>query len=134
MVERFLRAATKDRQAADDLSQDIFLKIWTNRAGLGRIRSFKAYLFTMCRNAVYDWLSTHKRAVSLPFGDEILEGLLIGNLQEEMEKEVKEVKMEMEKEGMKMEKEEKKEVREVEKEAKVEMGMEKEEMNLKLKK
>ena len=87
MVERFLRAATKDRQAADDLSQDIFLKIWTNRAGLGRIRSFKAYLFTMCRNAVYDWLSTHKRAVSLPFGDEILEGLLIGNLQEEMEKE-----------------------------------------------
>lgn len=87
MVDSFLFAATKDRQATDDLSQEIFLKIWKSRAQLGHIRSFKAYLFTMCRNVVYDWLDGQKKTPVPEYDESLLEGILTGNLQDEIEKE-----------------------------------------------
>lgn len=35
---------------AEDLSQEVFLKIWENRSGLIQVNSIKAYLFTIARN------------------------------------------------------------------------------------
>jgi len=35
---------------AEDLTQEIFIKIWESRALLKEVRSFKAYLFTAARN------------------------------------------------------------------------------------
>ncbi|CAM4143997.1 RNA polymerase sigma-70 factor, ECF subfamily [Pedobacter westerhofensis] len=35
---------------AEDLTQEVFMKIWENRANLAEVKSFKAYLFTTARN------------------------------------------------------------------------------------
>lgn len=60
MVERFAYAILKNRQEVDDLSQNIFLKVWEIRTSLRDIRSFRSYLFAMVRNAVIDILSRRK--------------------------------------------------------------------------
>lgn len=39
---------------AEDLTHDVFLKIWENRRALSEIRSFQNYLFTMTRNSVFN--------------------------------------------------------------------------------
>ena len=54
-VVHFINGFIKDKEAARDLSQDIFFKIWLNRATFSRINSFKSYLFQMARHAVYDY-------------------------------------------------------------------------------
>ena len=41
---------TKSKQITDEIVQDVFLKIWTNRATLSNITSFKAYLGVAARN------------------------------------------------------------------------------------
>ncbi|BDE90155.1 RNA polymerase sigma-70 factor [Alistipes onderdonkii] len=44
----------KDHSEAEDITQDIFLKIWRNRTSIGAVDAFGPYLFRMARNAVYD--------------------------------------------------------------------------------
>ena len=41
---------------ADDLLQDLFLKIWEIRSRINTGLSFKAYLYRICRNLVYKFL------------------------------------------------------------------------------
>lgn len=48
------------RADAEDLAQNVFVKLWTNRKSLSDIRSFDAYLFKMCRNAALDYCKRHK--------------------------------------------------------------------------
>lgn len=43
-----------DPTEAEDITHDIFLKIWEQRATVGNILSFKSYLFRMTRNAVFN--------------------------------------------------------------------------------
>lgn len=49
---------TKTPEQAKDLAQDIFLKLWENRAKLPGVKHFRSYLFTIARNLVYDQLRT----------------------------------------------------------------------------
>lgn len=41
---------TRNMGSAEEIVQDIFLKIWLTRENLGQIRSFKNYLFIISRN------------------------------------------------------------------------------------
>ena len=50
----FLYRMLKDHSEAEDITQDIFLKIWRNRTSIGAVDAFGPYLFRMARNAVYD--------------------------------------------------------------------------------
>ena len=47
---------TKSPEQSRDLSQDIFLKLWTNREKAATIDNIEKYLFTVSRNLVYDFL------------------------------------------------------------------------------
>ena len=51
LLNRFI----KNRDEASDMTQDIFYKIWTNRETISKVDSFKAYLFRMARNMIYDY-------------------------------------------------------------------------------
>ncbi|GEP94711.1 RNA polymerase sigma factor [Chitinophaga cymbidii] len=42
------------RQDADEVMQDIFIKVWLRRETLAGIRSAQSYLFTMAKNRLYD--------------------------------------------------------------------------------
>jgi RNA polymerase sigma-70 factor (family 1) len=44
----------KDQLDANELVQEVFMKIWEKRAGLPEIDSFSNYLFILVRNRIYD--------------------------------------------------------------------------------
>ncbi|MDQ0109515.1 RNA polymerase sigma-70 factor (ECF subfamily) [Chitinophaga terrae (ex Kim and Jung 2007)] len=44
----------KDEQAAREIVQEIFLKIWLKREEMSGVKSFRDYLFILTRNRVYD--------------------------------------------------------------------------------
>ena len=44
----------KNRAEAEDITHDLFLKIWQNRSTMAGVTAFGSYLFRMARNAVYD--------------------------------------------------------------------------------
>lgn len=46
----FILRITHSPATAEDILQDVFLKIWTNRATLSSIRHFDAYIYQMSRN------------------------------------------------------------------------------------
>lgn len=48
---RHIYAITKSEEVAEEIVQDTFLKIWISRETLAEINNFKAYLFTISRNA-----------------------------------------------------------------------------------
>jgi RNA polymerase sigma-70 factor (family 1) len=49
---------TKTPEQAKDLAQDIFLKVWDNRTKLAVVNDFRAYLFVITRNLIYDQIRT----------------------------------------------------------------------------
>lgn len=65
---RFVFFYLKSRESAEELLQDVFLKIWQMRAMLLTILNFRAYLFTTTRNHCLNYLQKHK-TVFLPFDD-----------------------------------------------------------------
>jgi RNA polymerase sigma-70 factor (family 1) len=50
----FVSGMTKSRIQAEELVQDSFLKIWTNRASMVNVEDFGGYLFIIARNKVMD--------------------------------------------------------------------------------
>ncbi|MFV0291202.1 MAG: RNA polymerase sigma-70 factor [Mangrovibacterium sp.] len=58
-VKLFINQIIKSESIAEELSQDIFLKVWTSREELPNLRSFDAYLFRMSKNTALNYLS-HK--------------------------------------------------------------------------
>lgn len=57
----FSLAVTRVDEIAEELVQDVFLKIWLKRADLPAIQSFSSYLFVIMRNEAYDWLNKQSR-------------------------------------------------------------------------
>ena len=47
----FIFNITKSKELAEEITLDVFLKIWMTREALSEIKNFKAYLFTVSRNA-----------------------------------------------------------------------------------
>lgn len=45
----------KDQDTADEILQDLFLKIWEKRQSINPHQSFKSYLYTVAENLVYDY-------------------------------------------------------------------------------
>ena len=64
-VITFLSELIADEKDVEDLSQNIFVKVWLHRSTLRNLRSFGAYLYRMCRNAAIDYGRTHR--VRIPF-------------------------------------------------------------------
>ncbi len=56
-----IRSLVKIDTIAQDILQDVFIKIWDRRAQIQEDKSFKSYLYRIAQNEVYD----HYRRVSL---------------------------------------------------------------------
>lgn len=55
-VERFVRA----NDVAEELVQDVFLKLWRKREELSEIESLRTYLYRAARNTALNWLRRQK--------------------------------------------------------------------------
>lgn len=53
-IYRFVYIRTSNQQIAEDLTQDIFLKIWQHLVDRKEIKSFQAFVFRIARNTVID--------------------------------------------------------------------------------
>lgn len=58
-MKYFITHIIKSESIAEELSQDIFMKIWINREFLPNLRSLNAYLYKMAKNAALNYLD-HK--------------------------------------------------------------------------
>jgi RNA polymerase sigma-70 factor (family 1) len=77
LVERkwnniYLQALTylKSTQAAQDMVQDVFIKIWQNRKKLPDLESFNSFLFIIARNQI---ISALRKKTLFPLGPDDLE-------------------------------------------------------------
>ncbi len=68
-VKTLIGSIVTEMPAVEDLTQDIFVKIWLMRASLPDIRSFGAYLYRMSRNATLSFCKS--RGVTVPFPEEL---------------------------------------------------------------
>lgn len=50
-VKYFIAHLIKSEEIAEELSQDIFIRIWINRKNLSHIQSFNSYIYRMAKNA-----------------------------------------------------------------------------------
>jgi RNA polymerase sigma-70 factor (ECF subfamily) len=58
-VKSFLEGFIKDGEAAADMAQDVFFKVWLHRESIAQVASFSSYLFRMAKNRVYDYYEHH---------------------------------------------------------------------------
>lgn len=55
----FIFSLTKDKEVAEDLTHDIFVKIWQKREIVSHVDSFSSYLFKMAKNSVMDYFESN---------------------------------------------------------------------------
>ncbi|MGB9598543.1 MAG: RNA polymerase sigma factor [Minisyncoccales bacterium] len=95
----------QNQQDAEDLTQEIFLKMWKNLKKFKKEENFKNWLFAIARNSCLDFLRKKKKDFLLlekdflfidknPLGDEIFER---ESFREKIEKEIKKLPFKMRK-------------------------------------
>lgn len=55
-IHAFALSFLKNEQEAEELLQDIFLKLWERRANLDTSKNIKSFLFKICVNQMYDFI------------------------------------------------------------------------------
>lgn len=55
-VYSFVRRLSGDANEAEDITQEVFLKVWKNLDRYDPQQDFKAWLFAIARNTTIDWL------------------------------------------------------------------------------
>jgi RNA polymerase sigma-70 factor (ECF subfamily) len=55
-VQRYISLFEPSGRSKDELTQDVFVRIWEKRAHLANVESFRSYLFMVTRNVVFNYL------------------------------------------------------------------------------
>ncbi len=80
-VRTFVACIVKEERTAEDVAQDLFVKIWERRESFGReVASFGGYIYRMARNAA---LNEIRRTVNLNLDDARLSESLSDGASEE---------------------------------------------------
>jgi RNA polymerase sigma factor (sigma-70 family) len=59
----------QNAQDSEELVQDVFLKIWENRASLDKTKNTKAFIFKVAVNTIYDFIrrKNNRKCIPGPF-------------------------------------------------------------------
>lgn len=73
-VFTFVLSLVKSKANAQDITQNIFMKLWKNRKKLEHIKSMDDYLFILSKNACMDYFrkASRKKEISTDMFDEFL--------------------------------------------------------------
>ncbi len=86
LVEHFVGALVKDSVATDDITQNIFMNLWVRREKLPEeCHSFRSWLFTASRNAVYDWFRRQDKLQKVSMDSVDLSGILARDVNKVMD-------------------------------------------------
>ncbi len=55
-VQRYISLFEPSGNSLDELTQDVFIRIWEKRSHLEKVESFRNYLFLVTRNVVFNYL------------------------------------------------------------------------------
>jgi RNA polymerase sigma-70 factor (ECF subfamily) len=66
LMYRFVYGYTKNDQQAQDITQEVFLKVWRNAKNIDEKRNFKSWIYTIAKNTALDFL---KKKKSIPFSE-----------------------------------------------------------------
>lgn len=66
-IYRFVYIKTGSKQVSEDITQDIFLKIWQHLVDKKNIKSFQAFIFRIARNTVIDYYRSSKQELPLEY-------------------------------------------------------------------
>jgi len=72
-VQRYVGLFEPSGTSTDELTQDVFIRIWEKRSYLAGVDSFKPYLFMVTRNVVFNYLRGLKVQQKVKELDEALE-------------------------------------------------------------
>jgi RNA polymerase sigma-70 factor (family 1) len=65
---QFALAIVKTREAAEEIVEDVFIRIWQKRADLSSVRNLRVYLYTATKNTALNYLSKKARqSIAEPF-------------------------------------------------------------------
>ena len=68
MLLQFAFILTKNKEASEELVEDVFIKIWKNRQNAEAIHNLKVYLYTATKNTCLNYLSSKANdSISKPF-------------------------------------------------------------------
>lgn len=59
-VQRYISLFEPSKVSLDELTQDVFIRIWEKRVYLANVESFQGYLFMVSRNVVFNYLRALK--------------------------------------------------------------------------
>lgn len=65
-IERFLTGFLDSGEEAEDLAQDVFVKLWQNRSSLIHVDNLNAYLYRMAKNRLYDFIEKSRKLHQQP--------------------------------------------------------------------
>lgn len=66
---QFSQSIIKNKELAEEIVSDVFIKIWQNREHLCGIENFKLYLYVSTKNTALNYLSRHFRKEVLSLDD-----------------------------------------------------------------
>ena len=72
-IYRFIYIKVGNKQVAEDITQDVFLKIWQHLVDKKNIKSFRAFIFRIARNTVIDHYRSSKQELPLDYASESME-------------------------------------------------------------
>jgi len=72
-IYRFVYIRVGNKQIAEDITQDIFLKIWQHLVDKKNVKSFQAFIFRIARNTVVDHYRSAKQELPLDYMPESVE-------------------------------------------------------------
>ena len=55
-VRQYISLYESSKVSLDELTQDVFVRIWEKRAYLAKVETFRGYLFMVTRNVVFNYL------------------------------------------------------------------------------
>lgn len=82
---RFTTSLLKDEEEAENMVQDVFLKIWIKREHIKTEYNFSSYLFTCLRNMAFDYFKKMEKSEQLR--KQFMEGMMLMADDEQEEKE-----------------------------------------------
>lgn len=89
-LKLFLSGFLDNEAEAEDLAQDVFVKLWQNRLSLTKVENLNAYLYRIARNTLYTYLDrsfspdpiTETNLYHIPSIDELEELIFAKELEE----------------------------------------------------